>query len=337
MYKKEVEEYIKGFAIKDIKFNMGDWECSFENGNGEILNFCIAVTKNTLFLSKRGANFIERVKIDGGLFLIREVIEKRSNGIIYSIITKRFDFSNKFKNALVLADLIEQRFVFSKKTLESLLNNFDFDNTKLGVLLLKLRRLEKKSECDYFTEFSTHMNNCVILTNDKKNSDNTYSTRTYLNGDEVSAIFDINDGEDKLYRIYDLYHGIINPRNENEIYTINLGILTSDSYDLKTLRGITDMEDSIVGKSSTSGDEKYLNYLKEMLYRKTGFKGNLELNRDSILSAITYKISSPELIKRQIEEKLSTSYEEFEKMDESTIFDSKRILKRLLRLFKKVN
>ena len=32
--KKEVEEYIKGFAIKDIKFNMGDWECSFENGNG---------------------------------------------------------------------------------------------------------------------------------------------------------------------------------------------------------------------------------------------------------------------------------------------------------------
>ena len=48
-------------------------------------------------------------------FLIREVIEKRPNGIIYSIITKRFDFSNKFKNALVLADLLEQRFVFSKK------------------------------------------------------------------------------------------------------------------------------------------------------------------------------------------------------------------------------
>ena len=52
-----------------------------------------------------------------------------------------------------------------------------------------------------------------------------------------------------------------------------------------------------------------------MLYKRAGFKGNLELNRDSILSAITYKMSSSELVKRQIEEKLGISYDEFEKMD----------------------
>ena len=313
--KKEVEEFIKGFTIKDIKRNMGTWECSFENENGEFLNFDIAVMGNVLILSKWKDNLVERVRIDSNLFLVHEVIEKRPNGIIYSIIEKKFDFSNKYKNAFVLVDLVEQRFVFSKKCLESLLDNFDFDNTRMGGFILKLRRLEKKSECDYFTEFSTHMNNYAIPMDGRKIWDNICPTRTYLNGDEVSAIFDINDGEDKLYRIYDLYHGIINPRNENEIYAINLGLLTPDSYNLKALSGITDMEDSIVGKSLISEDKNYLNYLKEMLYTRTGFKGNLELNRDSILSAITYKMSSSELVKRQIEERLGISYEEFEKMD----------------------
>ena len=47
-----------------------------------------------------------------------------------------------------------------------------------------------------------------------------------------------------------------------------------------------------------------------MLYKRIGFKGNLELNRNSILSAITYKMSSSELVKKQIEEKLGISYQE---------------------------
>lgn len=313
--KKEVEEFIKGFTIKDIKLQKGTVECLFENNNGETIYLGISLKENVLIFLKKKDNLIEYVKIDNNLLLVHEIIEKRPNGIIYSIIKKMFDISNKFKNAYVLVDLVEQRFVFSRETLELFLNNCDFDNTKLSVYSLKIRKKENKVQCDYFTEFSTHMNNYATLKTGRKIKDNIYPTKTYLNGDEVSAIFDINDGEDRLYRIYDLYNGIINPRNENEICAINLGLLTPDSYNLKALRGITEMEDSIVGKSLINEDEKYLKYLKEMLYKRIGFKGNLELNRDSILSAITYKMSSSELVKRQIEEKLGISYDEFEKMD----------------------
>lgn len=105
-----------------------------------------------------------------------------------------------------------------------------------------------------------------------------------------------------------LVHEIIEKRPSGIVYSINLGLLTPDSYNLKALRGITDKEDSIVWKSLISDDEEYLKYLKEMLYKRIGFKGNLELNRNSILSAITYKMSSSELVKKQIEEKLGISY-----------------------------
>ena len=313
--KKEVEEFIKGFTIKNIKLNNGTWECSFENENGESLNLTIATASDTIMMSKQKGNFVESIKIDDNLLMVHEIIEKRPNGIIYSIINKQFALSKCFKNEFVLVDLVEQRFIFSKKCLESLIDNFDFNNTRLNSYFLKLRMLGNNLECDYFTEFSTHMNNYATLMDGRKIRDNIYPTRTYLNGDELSAVFDVNDGEDKLYRVYDLYHGIINPRNENDIYAINLGLLTPDSYDLKTLKGITEREDNIVGKSLDTEDENYLKYLKELLNRKVGFKGTLTLTRDSILTGITYRMSSSEITRRVIERELGISYDEFDKMD----------------------
>ncbi len=43
-----------------------------------------------------------------------------------------------------------------------------------------------------------------------------------------------------------LVHEIIEKRPSGIVYSINLGLLTPDSYNLKALRGITDKEDSIV-------------------------------------------------------------------------------------------
>ena len=105
----------------------------FENNNGEIIYLDISLKENVLI--KKKDNLIEYVKIDNNLLLVHEIIEKRPNGIIYSIIKKMFDISNKFKNAYVLVDLVEQRFVFSRETLELFLNNCDFDNTKCQYIL----------------------------------------------------------------------------------------------------------------------------------------------------------------------------------------------------------
>ena len=52
-----------------------------------------------------------------------------------------------------------------------------------------------------------------------------------------------------------------------------------------------------------------------MLYDKFGYKGDLSLDRESVLSGILYKMSGPEMAKRSIEMKLGIPYSEFEKLD----------------------
>lgn len=317
--KKEVDSITEGFNIQEVSYKKGIHECIFINSKGERITLSINTIKKDITIIKQTNETSIRIHINQHQQLSSEKVEYRPLGIIYTITYKVFDKSKKFNNKDVLVDLMEKSYTFSKDTLSTFVENVEFSAKSLNQYLLRLSQLKKEVDLskisDYHSEFSTHMNYYLLGSNGSQIMDNHYPTRTYLNGDEVSAIFDINDGEDKLYRTYDLYHGIINPRNENEIYAINLGLLTPDSYNLKALSGITNMEDSIVGKSLISEDKNYLNYLKEMLYTRTGFKGNLELNRDSILSAINYKMSSSELVKRQIEEKLGISYEEFEKMD----------------------
>ena len=81
--KKEVEEFIKGFTIKDIKLQKGTVECLFENNNGETIYLDISLKENVLIFLKKKDNLIEYVKIDNNLLLVHEIIEKRPNGIIY--------------------------------------------------------------------------------------------------------------------------------------------------------------------------------------------------------------------------------------------------------------
>ena len=83
MYKKEVEQFVKGFTIKDIKLHKGTVECLFENNNGEIIYLDISLKENVLI--KKKDNLIEYVKIDNNLLLVHEIIEKRPSGIVYSI------------------------------------------------------------------------------------------------------------------------------------------------------------------------------------------------------------------------------------------------------------
>ena len=58
-----------------------------------------------------------------------------------------------------------------------------------------------------------------------------------------------------------------------------------------------------------------MEYLKQFLDGKFGYKGDLALDRKSILSGILYQMSGPEMAKRNIEKTLGISYSEFEKLD----------------------
>lgn len=178
------------------------------------------------------------------------------------------------------------------------------------------RKVNITEQCDYFTKFSTHMSYYYSTLDDaRKFKDTIYSTKTFLNGQDISRIYDTVDGKDKLYRIYDLYKWIINSRNENDINAINLGLLNSDAYDLMSLKEITEKEDLLVGESSQKYSEEYIDYIKEMLNDKFGYTGNIDLSRETIVTGIVYQMSGPERAKREIERKLGISYDEFEQLD----------------------
>jgi len=315
--KAEIDEHIKGCSLNSIERKNGVWNCFFESENDK--NIYLKISDDNIGIIKSSNNTFERISIDVSLLLSHRIIEKRPDGIIYSVIFKQFLPSGRFKNELVLTDMTEDRYVFTKTNLEKLMDDFSFDEDTLGKFSLKLRTLEYNEALaitsDFVSRFSTHMNYYGIWTDGRKIKDNIYPTRTYLNSEEVSNIFDVNDGPDKLNRVFDLYRGIINSRNEKDINWINLGFLSQDAYDLKGLKGIAEKEDSIVGKSTISVSDEYINYLKQLFNNKFGYKGDLQLDRDSILTAITYKISGIELVKRQVERKLGISYEEYEKLD----------------------
>ena len=159
------------------------------------------------------------------------------------------------------------------------------------------------------------MNYYVNCDGIRKITNNISLTQTYLNDEYYSRFYGMVDGPDKLYRVFDLYKGIINPRNENDVKCIHLGYLSQDAYDLKGLKEITEKEDSLVGKTLEMVSEEYINYLKKFLYEKFGCKGELNMDRKSMLSGITNQKSETIITKDIVEKKLGIPYETFEKLD----------------------
>lgn len=313
--KKEIEEFTKGYDIKNVKLNGGIFECSFENDNGDSLYVNFKIKKGAITMCKYTNNLIERVTINENLLMTHKIIEKRPNGILYSIINKQFDLSNRFRNQTVLVDLTEQRLVFTKDNLERLMSSINFDTDKLSLYILKFTSLESKlelsKECDYYTEFSTHMNKYVSWLGGRRVKDNIYPTKTFFNGEDVSSVFDITDNSDKLYRVYDLYRGVINHRNEMDINSINLGLLSLDAFGFRELKGVTQKENSLIGKTQLEVSESYINYLKDLFFVNFGYTGKIVVDRISLLSAILYKRSGAELAKYIIETYLGIPYEEY--------------------------
>ena len=340
--KKEIENCLTGYSLDDIKFKNGQFKCTFSDKFKNTIS--LFLRPRMIHLIKYNNNILSSINIMEDQVLRQSNIEKRNNGIIYTEIQKQFSTSSYFKNQNVLVDLWENRYVFSRENINKIISKSDYENVTLMYILLKLKSTSLKSKlddiCDIYNSFSTHMNYYSSWVGGRKIKDNIYPTRTYLNNEEVSSIFDVNDGPDKLYRVYDLYLGIINSRNEFDINLINLGFLSPDAFDFKSLMGITEKENNLVGKSQSSVSSNYINYLTQFFNNKFGYKGKISLDRESLISAITYHKTESELEKRQTESKLTISYEEYENLDvkgqhklnnKITKNGPKRILKRIFR------
>lgn len=264
-------------------------------------------------------NYLTSISIREDQLLRQIDIERRENGVIYKDIQKYFAPSNRFKNKNVLVDLIEDSYVFSKDKINRIIEKDDFNDVRLMYILLKIKKAslnnDLKDICDLHNRFSTHMNTYIQCRGGRPIKDNKYPTRTYFNEEEVSSLFDVTDSADKLYIVYDLYNGIINTRNEKDVNSINLEFLSADAFGFRELKGITSQEDELVGRSNLEVSNDYINYLSKLFYDKFGYKGEIKIDRESLLNGITYKMSGPQLAKRMVERKLGISWEEYESLD----------------------
>ena len=315
--KEEIDSFLVGYSLDDIKLQNGTFECEFSNDNNNTIS--LSISPKEIHLYRYNDNVLSSITIREDQILRQVDVEKRENGVIYKEIQKQFAPSNRFKNKNVLVDLIEDSYVFSRDKINRIIDKEDFSDVRLMYILLKIKkasmRKDLKNICDLHNRFSTHMNIYVQCRSGRPIKDNIYPTRTYLNGEEFSSLFDVNDSADKLYKVYDLYNGVINTRNENDINSIHLGFLSEDAFGFRELKGINTQEDELVGRTNLEISNDYINYLSKFLYDKFGYKGEIKLDRKTLLQGITYKMSAVEIAKREIERKLGIPYEEYEQLD----------------------
>lgn len=237
--RKEIEEQIEGYSLEGIYKDVESmWYVFMGADDKKIL---LTFFRNRIALSKQSNNMVEGIYADESLLLSHKIIEKRPNGVIYSNIYKNF---NSNKDA-VLRYLIESRYAFTKDNLESYFTNFDFEKMDMRLQLTRLNMTQYGVGLDRISDFHSEL----LISSVSSKNEKDYPTAIYLNGKNISSVFDAVDGPDRVYRIYDLYRGVINSRNEKDTDLIRSGLLSQDAYDLKGLRGITEKEDSIVGKS----------------------------------------------------------------------------------------
>lgn len=333
--RKEVEEQLKGYSV--IHF----WddrlvECYMKYDDEAVNNHFLLyqltsadgkrcelyVYRYGLWIIKTSINKDDEIEFHR-TFSRRKIAEKCSNGLIYSTINTSYAKKNSdnFKE-LTLDSLEECRYAFTNETMAKLFEKFSSKELeKIGVSIL-VGMLFKAVNYDHgilgvASDFNSYFDAEMKRKYDgEKHIIDPYAVEIYLNDENVSSTFDTVDGFDKINRVYDLYRGIINTRNEKDIDLIHIGLLSQDAYDLKGLKGITEKEDSIVGKplDGVCVSSGYVDYLKQLV-SKYGYNGDLQLDRDSVLAGILYRDPKNEYTKRLVELKLGISYDEYEKLD----------------------
>lgn len=97
----------------------------------------------------------------------------------------------------------------------------------------------------------------------------------YCNGADISNLYRLRMGENKVKRAYDLYMGIISKENFADVMDIASNDNKINSWDLHTKLGIKTMEDRICGESKlrwhTNQDKNFLRKITSDYFRKNGY------------------------------------------------------------------
>lgn len=284
----------------------------FNTDNVDYNNFELILNDEEILIKKDNGVSIEETKIYDSKRLYTTIYEMHEKGYIIRRITRDYDYTKYSDKEKKLTDLKEVSYIFSNvtnnKELTTLRDVYNkYSNILFGVPL--------EYDADEITEFNSHMKYLIKDEHGRWMLDTLATTYTYANEEDISKIYDIVDGPAKVSIIYDLYNGIIDHKNEEYIYSINLGLLNSDAYDLKNKIGIKKLEEDIVGKMLPISNHHYAIYIINLLRNKYDYKGDILLDNDFINDVITYKPSGIEVVKRELEKNIGMPYDKFETLD----------------------
>ena len=228
---------------------------------------------------------------NGCVKVIDVIKEKRDNGCIIEVIEKNYDFTKESENEKILVDLVSNRYVFDRNISIDDINNFE-------------------QLCKMKTTFESHFKPLQKPVGSTRwYTDSPYSTYTKINGEDISYIYDVVNGTDKIYRIYDLYNGIINERNSDDLFSIHLGLLGKEAFAYKELNGINAKENEICGNSKKTLSTQESTLIYDLISKRIGYKNQFDIDDiNSIINAITYKNTDTEIAK-------DSQHEEVDKLD----------------------
>lgn len=320
--KRLIKKYSAVFdnIIRDYEIDTStNDKLTFKNKYGNTLEISLAeensptskiiVKENTQTLSKKFVIDIPKKNID----LIREretIIEERKHGTIVEVINKTYEITEYSTKNRYVTSLIATRYV-----LEEMNNIIDLEDEEL----VRNIAVYKSSFVSLLFSYSlyenvTEANN--IIQSDKKSLSNIYAS---VKGPEQAEI------------VYDLYNGIINGKTKAELLKIKEGKSSPELYDYKSKVGITEVEDELVGKREF--DPEYADSVKEFFEIYTFYPNTVDpYSRESILRALKYKPTAPEVAKQFFKRATGLPYEEFEELD----FDEQQELINAVRQKKKI-
>ena len=307
--KKIVSEKLDGYKIKEIDKRTGT--ASFSDSD-EDCNIQILFKDENVILVGKKDNGIEITTIKQGPELEEYTYSFRHNGLILEKTDIKYGYSNYSRTNKVPIGLVSKRYVLEgMRAFKLRVANLN-DVYKRHIEYIKENSLAAISF--FYTTFESFMVNEDIIPNFKGPRDTLYSTHTFVNDRDVSHLYDIVKGPDKLLRVFDLYRGIINERNKGDIKNIHLGLILSDAFGYLELKGIKQREDDLVSKERFNAD--YIREISNIISEVTWYDDYIEsTDRDTLISAIKYVPKASEIAKRNIEKVVGMSYDEFDMLD----------------------
>lgn len=306
--KKILNEELNNYKIAKIDKNSGT-ALLYNDNNGQSKQMFFE-NSNIILVGKKD-NKVNITTIKEGPELEIYAYDFRI-GVILEKTNIKYGYSNYSKDYKVPTSLISKRYVLYEKNTLGLRGSDLDDIYNRHIEFISNNSLQESSF--FHTTFESFMVNKDLIPNFRGSIDTLYSTHTFVNDRDISYIYDIVKGPDKLLRIFDLYRGIINERNKQDIKGINQGLIKSDVFAYLELKGIKQKEDIFVSKEKFDAD--YIRNVSNIISEVTGNINYIDsLERDSLISSIKYVPKASEIAKRDVEKVVGMSYNEFDMLN----------------------